>query len=50
MKKTETIMKTKTGIKTGNGIKIKRKGKVVPMLFFLTEHHAAMKAYWGVEV
>jgi hypothetical protein len=25
------------------------KGKVVPVLFFLTEHHA-MKAYWGVEV
>jgi len=25
------------------------KGKVVPVLFSLTEHHA-MKAYWGVEV
>jgi len=27
----------------------KGKGKVAPVLFFLTEHHA-MKAYWGVEV
>jgi hypothetical protein len=27
---------------------VKRKGKVVPVLF-LTEHHA-MKAYWGVDV
>jgi hypothetical protein len=25
------------------------KGKVVPVLFFQTEHHA-MKAHWGVEV
>jgi len=25
------------------------KGKVAPVLFFLTEHYA-MKAYWGVEV
>jgi hypothetical protein len=25
---------------------IKIKGEVVPVLFFLTEHHA-MKAYWG---
>jgi hypothetical protein len=25
------------------------KGKVVPVLFLLTEHHA-MKGYWGVEV
>jgi len=28
---------------------VKGKGKVVPVLFFLTEHHS-MKAYRGVEV
>jgi hypothetical protein len=28
---------------------VKGKGKVVPVLVFLTEHHA-MKAYWGVDV
>jgi hypothetical protein len=28
--------------------KVKGKVKVVPVLFFLTEHHA-MKAYWGSE-
>jgi hypothetical protein len=30
-----------------NNKKVKKKGKVVPVL--LTEHHT-MKAYWGVEV
>jgi hypothetical protein len=30
-------------------IKVKVKDKVVPVLLFLTEHHA-MKAYWGVEL
>jgi len=30
-------------------IKGKGKGKAVPVLLFLTQHHA-MKAYWGVEV
>jgi len=29
--------------------RLKGKGKVVPVLFPLTEHHA-MKAYWGVEI
>jgi len=29
--------------------KVKVKGKVIPVLFFLTEHHA-LKAYWGVDV
>jgi len=28
---------------------LKGKGKVVPVLFFITDHHA-MKAYWGVEL
>jgi hypothetical protein len=27
----------------------KGKGKFVPVLFFLTEHHT-MKAYWGADV
>jgi hypothetical protein len=34
---------------TCTNISIKGKGKVVPVLFFQTEHHA-MKAYWGVEL
>jgi hypothetical protein len=28
---------------------VEGKGKVCPVLFFLTEHHA-MKAYWEMEV
>jgi hypothetical protein len=27
-------------------VRVKVKGKIVPVLFFLKEHHA-MKAYWG---
>jgi hypothetical protein len=32
-----------------NTVGYKGNGKVVPVLFLTTEHHA-MKAYWGVEV
>jgi hypothetical protein len=33
-----------------NQVKVKVKGKVVPVLFFFLAEHHAMKAYWGVEV
>jgi hypothetical protein len=44
------IIKVRTYHKTilNVGIKVKVKGKVVPVLL-LTEHHT-MKVYWGVEL
>jgi hypothetical protein len=30
-------------------VEVKVKVKVIPVLLFLTEHHA-MKTYWGVDV